>query len=103
MNNENSGLNTILIIIVALVVIGGAYYWYQGGAMPWGSEPTEYGTDSESATAPSDTLPTGSDASDNALDQDAAAISAQLDAFSSDNASVDAGLNDEQIEQAELQ
>ena len=102
MNSENSGLNIILIVIVALVVIGGAYYWYQGGAMPWGNEPTEYGADSERAAATSDTLPTGSDASDNALDQDAAAIEAQLDAFDSDNASVDAGLGDVAGEQSSL-
>ena len=102
MNSENSGLNIILIIIVALVVIGGAYYWYQGGTMPWGNEPTEYGADSESAAAPSDTLPTGTDASDAALGQDAAAIEAQLDAFGSDNASVDAGLGDVAGEQSSL-
>ena|SRR3989344_152463 len=97
----NNGINTITIIVVALIVIGGAYYWYQGGVLPWKAEPTEYGG-GVSATVPSDTLPTGADASNNALDQDAAAIEAQLDAFASDNAGIDAGLNDVAGEQSSL-
>ena len=91
----------IILLVVIIAVAGGAYYWNKAGNAPWQSQATEYGTGTE-ATEVSDTLVTGSDASNKALDEDLATIETQLDAFNSDNASVEAGLADQPVEQSAL-
>ncbi len=72
----------LAIAVVAVVLLGGFYYW---------------NVMRSSAPAPENpevtTLPTGSDSSDTAIDEDLASIDAQLDAVSDDNASANDSVN----------
>jgi hypothetical protein len=78
----------VLIGIVVLVLIGAGIYYYT----------------KTPAAAPANTaeLPSGSDTSDAALDKDMQSMDAQMSAFSQDNASIDSGLNDQQVQQSSL-
>lgn len=89
----SSGMKWTVGIVVALAIAAGAYYC----TVTKGSWMAD-----DSAVAPTTTLPSGSDTSDDSLDQDSAALDAQLSAFSSDNASMDQGIGDESVEQSSL-
>ena len=77
----------VLIAIAALAVIGAGIYYF-----------------TRTAHAPSEgsALPSGGDTSDAALEKDMQSFDAEIDAFASDNASIDSGLNDKQVEQSSL-
>lgn len=57
---------------------------------------------SNNSPEPTTELPSGSDTSDEALEEDYAAINAQVEAFGSDNAETDASLDDEPVEQSSI-
>ena len=69
------------IAVVAALLLGGGYYWYsmQQQAQPASPEVT--------------TLPTWSDSSDTAIDQDLAAIDTQIQAVSEDTANADSSVS----------
>lgn len=78
----------VVIGVVIVVLIGtAAYFW-----------------STEKASAPQDTaaLPTGNSTTDDSLDKDMQSMDAQINAFTSDNAAIDSGLNDQQVEQDSL-
>ncbi len=70
-------------VVVVLVLAGGAYYWYQH------MNPTSTAT---FVNTPA-TLPSGSDTSDQGLQQDTAAIDAQMKGLSTDQATVNSSVN----------
>lgn len=92
-------LKTVLWVLVAVVVIGGIYYWYQNGRQPLPTEeaPVQTATTTESMGIP--TLPSGTDTSDAALEQDLASIGAEVTAMDADATSIDQSLNDKPISQ----
>ena len=69
------------IAVVAALLIGGGYYWYSMHQQPQPANPEVT------------TLPSGSDTSDTAIDQDLAAIDSQIQAVSDDNANASASVN----------
>ncbi len=81
----------IIGIIVVLAVLGGAYWYWSTNAGPWGAAGTYQGA-AMSTSSPSD-------ASDTAIDQDAAAIDAQLKAAAGDSTTVSSSLNDKPVTQ----
>ena len=91
---------TILALIIIIAVVLGGYLYYTGGSlnslMRWGG--TEWDlAPSDTGVAPS----SESDTSAAGVEQDTAAIDAELNALSSDSASIDAGLNDSQVPQSQ--
>lgn len=99
-------VRNVLLLIVIVAIAGGLYYWSSGKNL-WnvGSEENqmeEGNGNTEEATSTSATLPTGSDASDASLDTDLGAMDTQLNAFTSDNTSVNAGLSDTPTEQSSI-
>lgn len=83
-------MKAVLAVIVIALLAAGAYYWYANGGQ---GVLTDENTNE---------LPSGTDASDDGLSEDFAAIDAQMDAFISDGAYIDAGLNDQPVEQESL-
>jgi hypothetical protein len=81
----------IIAVVVIALVAAGAYYWYMNG--------TPRNALTEEST---NELPSGTDASDDGLEEDFAAIEAGMDAFVSDTAYIDAGLNDQPVEQESI-
>lgn len=83
----------LALIVLVIVVAGGLYYWFyvRTGINPFAN--TEAVIEEESVPATT-TLPSGDSTTDAALDEDLAAISAQLDALGSDSANIDAGLEE---------
>ncbi len=41
MNNDNSGVNTILIVIVLLLLVGFGVWYFTGGFSAWRAAPAE--------------------------------------------------------------
>ncbi len=80
------------IIIVALIAGGAYYYWSHQQA-------TEHAALMD-GTSDSGTLPSGTSATDNSLQQDTAAIDAQLKGLSSDSSSVNTSLDERSAVQA---
>lgn len=91
-----------IILIIIIVLAGGAYYWYSSGDMSGNKIEDENSMAAAETVETSDTLPTGADASDATLEKDLVTVDAQMNAFASDNASVDSGVNDQSIEQSSL-
>lgn len=76
----------IAIAVVAVLVLAAAgYYWYHG------MQPKDAG---DVFTNASTTLPSGTSTTDDSLQQDTAAIDAQLKGLSSDQATVDSSVNE---------
>lgn len=71
-------------VIVVLVLAGLGYYWYQHDSMPK--------TAGTFVNTPA-TLPSGSDTSDQGLQQDTSAIDAQMQGLSSDQATVNSSVS----------
>ena len=86
----------VLWILIVLVLAGGAYYWYANRS-PIGTP--SLGTEQQTQAADPSALPSGSDTSDAALQQDSAAIDTQMSGMNDDTASIDSGLNDQQVPQ----
>ena len=76
------------IIVVIIVIAGGYWWWSQNASMGT----AEYGGAAMSTSSPSD-------ASDSAIDQDTAAIDAQLDAAVSDSSAANSSINDTPVAQ----
>ena len=104
----------ILGVIVAVIIIGGAgYYWYTSmQSVPSTAVTAATTTDQNSVTqntasAPAggtsgtnaNALPSGSSNTDASLNQDTAAIDAQMSGLSTDNASANQSVNDQPITQ----
>lgn len=77
----------MLSILVLLIVAGGLYYWFVYRA---GMTPVTGAEFNESST----TLPSGSSTTDTSLQQDTAAIDAQLKGLSSDSTSVQSSMDE---------
>lgn len=90
-------LKAVLWILVAVVVIGGVYYWYQNREVVPITTVPETATTTDSTAGP--TLPSGSDTSDAALQQDLASIGAEMTVMDADATSIDQSLNDKPISQ----
>ena len=93
-----SALKITLWILVVIVVAGGIYYWYQNARSNAPAAPTPVATSTGNG-APASVLPSGSDTSDAALNQDLSGMDTQLSAMSADTASIDSGMNDQPIPQ----
>ncbi|MDO8408178.1 MAG: hypothetical protein Q7S95_03005 [bacterium] len=96
----SKGFGWLVIIILIAIVAGLGAWWYstqQDAGLP-GTQ-SSYGTEAPSTTT---MLPSGTNVTDTALDQDLSAIDGQIDAFASDNTSVNAGLSDQQVAQSSL-
>lgn len=75
------------VVIVALIALGIYLVTAHKAAAP---------------AADTATLPSGTASDDAALDKDMQSMDAQIQAFASDDASIDSGLNDQQVEQSSL-
>ena len=95
----SKGMGWVVIIVLVAVLATLGYWWYQSEYPSAGWMPQKA---SETGVAQTAVLPSGADTSDTSLDQDLGAIGTQISAFGSDNASVNAGLSDQQIEQSSL-
>jgi hypothetical protein len=91
-------MKTLLWVIV-LAVIAGALYWYATNESPFA--PLEEAGFEESAP-PTTELPSGDDTSDASLELDLSSIETQIDAFGSDNSTVNESISDEPVAQASL-
>jgi Flp pilus assembly protein TadG len=74
-----------LVVIVLLVLAGGAYYWHMHTTQPQAAQVFN--------TA-SSTLPSGTSTTDQGLQQDAAAIDANLKGLSTDQATVNSAVSE---------
>lgn len=92
---ESTG-KIITWIVVGLLVIAGAYYWYTNRAVAPTQQPS---TQTQTPAKPVSLLPTGTNTSDEALTQDAAAITGLMSTMNGDTAAIDAGLSDKQVVQ----
>ena len=72
-------------VVVVIVLAGAAYYWYQN---PMSQQ------DSGDFSNASTTLPSGDSTTDESLQQDTAAIDAQLNGLTSDQATVDSSVDE---------
>lgn len=79
----------IIWAVVILVLLGGGYWYWSSHN---GSMSGTYGGAAMSTSSPSD-------ASDTALDQDTAAVDAQLNAAASDSATANSSINDTPVAQ----
>lgn len=91
----------VIIALVVLAVLGaGAYYWYTDMRSAPATMTETATTTPATAAAPDTGLTAGN--SDGELSQDAATIDSQISGFSSDNAAVNSGLNDQPVQQASI-
>jgi uncharacterized protein (UPF0333 family) len=98
----NTTGKVIIGVIVVLVIAGGAYYWYshmqsESSAAMTASSTTAMMTGS--AAAANNPLPSGTSTSDSSLNQDTAAIDAQMNGLDSDNTQTSASMNDQPVSQ----
>lgn len=88
--------------VLLIVVIAGIGLWWSGMLGDFiaaiTASPVEQEQTSDTPEQQSE-LATGGDTSDQALDQDTAALDAQLDAYTNASAAVDESLEDDPIEQ----
>lgn len=95
-------MSTVIKWLVVIIVIAGAgaALWWSGwiklSAPASSTQTTETAQNNtqQSQTAQSDLPTPASDTSDTALGQDAAAVDAQMSAYTTDSANVDQSLND---------
>ena len=71
-------------VVVVLVLAGAAYYWHQ----------QKVSMQDDIFTNASSTLPSGTNTSDQSLNQDAAALDMQLEGLSEDETTVDAAVTE---------
>lgn len=95
-----SNTTKVFWIIVVIAVIAGAV-WYATRSDS-ATVMSELGTDTVSSTSGPSTLPTGTDTSNSALDQDLSSIDSQLSGLNADTANASASLNDQQVTQSSL-
>jgi flagellar basal body-associated protein FliL len=107
----NSTGKIVAGIIVLIIVVAGAFYWFmhsKSGTPSFTASSTSMtATTSNTASAQSGTidaagaaaLPGGTSDSDAALQQDTAAIDAQMGGLNTDNTNTSASLNDQPISQ----
>ncbi len=74
----------IVIGVVVVIILAGGGYWY------WSSHQAQPAASVDASMNDDGTLPSGSDTSDASLDQDSAAIDAQMQGLDSDSASANA-------------
>ena len=96
-------------IIAAIIIIGGGgYYWYKSmhSAVPTTAVEATTTTDQAATTpapatnaATANALPSGTSNTDASLNQDTAAIDAQMTGLGTDNASANQSVNDQPITQ----
>lgn len=93
-------------IIVVLIIAGGAYYWYAQthnpatAAVQEASTPDAMaGMDMSTSSMQKSDLPSGTGTSDTSLNQDTAAIDAQMNGLDSDNSDVNSSINDQPVSQ----
>jgi hypothetical protein len=100
----SSAVKVVLAVIV-LAVLAGGIYWYVSKAPASTSVGEETGTEQAGTSSNNDSsasLPSGASTADVSLDQDLGAIDTQLNAFASDNTSVDQSLNDTPVSQSSI-
>ncbi len=95
-----SGGKIVLWVVIAAVILGGLYYWFTMRGNP-ASAPAATNTTATTTpqVAQGPTLPSGSDTSDAAIQQDLSSTDGDTNAFASDNASIDSGMNDKEVPQ----
>lgn len=81
--SQNAKIATAVVVVLVLAAAG--YYWYHS------MKPADAG---DVFTNASTTLPSGTSTTDNSLEQDTAAIDAQLKGLSSDQATVNSSVNE---------
>ena len=105
----------VLWIVVAVVVVGGAWWWLsmsQTAVAPANQNITSQnnpsaqtqtgGTAGANGAAPQTNGVSATDNSNAALQTDLSNIDSQMNSFASDNASVNQGLSDQPVQQAQL-
>jgi len=85
---SSTSRNVIGVVIVVLIALG-AWYWYQNIQSSWSGVGTTAGSGTDSAA-----LPSGSDTSDQGLNQDMAAIDMNIQTADSDSDAADASVNE---------
>jgi hypothetical protein len=102
---------TVLWVVAAVVVIGGIWWWIASGQTA--VSPTSYPTgqaQSQSSTTPTATAQpaapsnaiSATDNSNAGLQANLSNIDTQMNGFSSDNASVNQGMNDQPVQQSQF-
>ena len=98
---------TILWVVIAVIVIGGVWWWVSMGTQnPSASSGTQSNAAQNGQPSVATNNTTGgtsaisaTDTSDATLNQDLATLDGEMNQLSSDSASIDQGLNDQQITQ----
>ncbi len=85
-----------IVIVIVLAALGWGYWSLGGPGTSIWSPPRE------EMSAATSTPATDTDSSDSAIDQDLVSIDGHINAFEGDNASVSAGLSDQQVQQSSL-
>lgn len=99
----------ILWTIAAVVVIGGGIWWWVSSSRPATSPTAMDQTNNQAQMQTPPSQPTSSDngvsatdSSNAALNTDLSNIDSQMNGFSSDNASVNQGMNDQPVQQQQF-
>ena len=102
-------------VVVAVVVVGGGIWWYASmtstanAPAAYVNNPAPATTPTTPPTTPSSTGNTNNDGisatdtSNAALQGDLTAVDSQTSGFSSDNASITQGMNDQETQQSQIQ
>ena len=92
----STSAKVIILVVVLAIIAAGVYYFSAAPASaPSSEEGAAMATSSEPA-APAN----GSSNGD--LEQDTAALDAQINSFSSDDANISSGMSDQQVQQSSL-
>jgi cytoskeletal protein RodZ len=104
-------LKIVLGVVVAVVVVGGIWWWVAASktaeapavstTQTQNMTPTSTAMNTSTPPAPSNGV-SATDSSNAALQADLSNIDTQMNGFSSDNASVSQGMNDQPVQQSQL-
>lgn len=85
-----------IVALVIIVLIGGGAWWYlRGTPSPQTATTQQQATTTAQTPPPTDGMSAANDASDAAIEQDTAAVDAQMQGLSTDSANVNSSLNDQ--------
>ncbi len=96
---------TILWIIIAIVVIGAVWWWWSMGqtaTAPTTGQANQPTSTSTLSNGVSGSGVSATDSSNAALQTDLSNIDGQMNGFSSDNASITQGSNDQEVQQSQF-
>jgi hypothetical protein len=98
----SKGITTAVVIIVAIAVIGGVLWWMSSNQVPATTTQTSMSASGTPSPSPASPTPAAADNSDQSINQDMTNVNTQMNAFTSDSASINQGMNDTPVQQQQL-